>query len=414
MTTVVPKTKICELCGRSFTPKGGVAKYCKLPVEKICIVCGKSFTTVCHPKSNDVCNNPECKKKAGFVASAKSIHRICRVCGESFVANSGRQLDCGKQITKKCEICGTEYHTKCGLRWQEHTCGNLECKAEFAHIGQKAHFLSQTKTCIFCGKEFHPVNNKQLICGNPHTMICKTCGKPFEVEAKYRPEEAPKYCSKECKHIGNITRTPVVTPEGIEKMKQTKIKKYGNNYGSIIMEKARKTYQEKTGYAHQIYNPDTHKKRANTRNKISSKTGKSFDSYYEAQVYDFIMDITEVNTQIPIKYTYKDKQHTTWIDFKLAGRLFEVKGSHLLSGVYDDVGIPISAKLQVYNDNHVILITNNTDAVKNILSQYNNIIGIDINLFNAELSLQNRIILWHKITVAISQNNKFIDSQAIS
>lgn len=408
------KDKICVLCGRTFTPKGGVAKYCKLPTEKICIVCGKSFTVPCHPKANDVCDNPECKKRAGFVAASKANTHKCRVCGETFIANSSRQLDCGKEITKICEICGRSYKTKCGLRWQGHTCENPKCRSAYTTKSQQAHFLSITRKCSFCGKEFHPVNNKQLICGNPHTVICKTCGKPFEVDAKYRPEEAPKYCSEECKHIGYLNRTPVVTPEGIEKMKQTKIARYGDNYGSIIMEKARKTYQKKTGYAHQIYNPDTHKKRANTRNKISSKTGKSFDSYYETQVYDFIRDITEVNTQIPIKYTYKDKQHTTWIDFKLAGRLFEVKGSHLLSGVYDDMGIPISAKLQVYNDNHVILITNNTDVVKNILSQYNNIIGIDINLFNAELSLQNRIILWHKITLAISQNNKFIDSQVIS
>ena len=100
------KDKVCELCGRTFTPKGGVAKYCKLPVEKICIVCGKPFTTICHPKSNDVCDNAECKKKAGFVASVKAVNRICRVCGKPFAANSSRQLDCGKEIIKKCEICG--------------------------------------------------------------------------------------------------------------------------------------------------------------------------------------------------------------------------------------------------------------------------------------------------------------------
>lgn len=407
------KDKVCELCGRTFTPKGGVAKYCKLPVEKICIVCGKPFTTICHPKSNDVCDNPKCKKRAGFVASAKAINRVCRVCGKLFIANSSRQLDCGKEIIKKCEICGNEYTTKCGLHWQGHTCDNPKCRSEYAHKGQQSHFLATTKTCVFCGKEFHPVNNKQIVCGNPHTVVCKTCGKSFEVDAKYRPCDAPKYCSDKCRTEGFESRIHIMTPESIEKMKQTKRKKYGDDYGAKAFAKGMRTYEDRTGYSHPIYNIETHYKRAKTRSKTASKDGKSFDSYYEANVYDFLSDITDVNTQIPIKYLYQNKQHTTWIDFKLNNRLVEVKGGHLLLGVYDDTGTPIKVKLKAYNDNNVIVITNNTDSAKEILESYPNIIGIDINIFNTELSIQNRKEIWDKILIAISQNVKFIDSNSI-
>ena len=409
------KDKVCELCGRTFTPKGGVAKYCKLPIEKICIVCGKPFTTICHSKSNDVCDDAECKKKAGFVAATKSINRICRVCGNPFIANSSRQLDCGKKVVKKCEICGNEYSTKCGLRWQGHTCNSHKCKTEYAYRGQQAHFLSLTKTCVFCGKEFHPVNNKQIVCGNPHAVICKTCGKSFEVDAKYRPCDAPKYCSDECRTKGFESRIYVMTPESIEKMKQTKRKKYGNDYGAKAFAKGMQTYKDKTGYSHPIYNIETHYKRAKTRSRISSKDGKSFDSYYEVKVYDFLSDIPKISlqTQVPICYQYNGSTHSTWIDFNINNRLFEVKGEHLLIGVYDDLNIPIAVKLETYNDNNVIVITNNTDSAKEILASYPNIIGIDINIFNTKLPIHDRKEIWDKILKAISQDIKFIDSNSI-
>ena len=190
----------------------------------------------------------------------------------------------------------------------------------------------------------------------------------------------------------------------------TKIERYGEDYAKVLWAKGRKTYEERTGYSHPIYNIETHYKRARTRSKIAAKDGKSFDSYYETRVYDSIVDITNVNTQIPVEYQYQNKQHTTWIDFKLNDRLFEVKGGHLIAGVYDSVGIPIETKLKVYNDNNVIVVTNNASSVKEILNQYPNIIGIDINLFNPELPVQDRIDLWNKILEAISQGIKFIDN----
>jgi len=410
------KDKICELCGKIFTPQGGVAKYCKSPIEKTCIVCGNTFTTVCHPKSSEVCDNPECKKKSGFVAASKSIHRICRICGEPFDAHSSRQLDCGKEITKICKICGNTYKSKCGLRWQEHTCDNPKCKAEYTHKGQQSHYLSTTKKCIWCGKEFHPINNKQLLCGKPHIVICKICGKQFEVDATYTPDTAPKYCSDECRMTMFKSRPNTSTPESIEKMKQTKRERYGDNYGAIIAEKARKTYQKRTGYSHQIYNIETHYKRAKTRNHIASKDGKSFDSYYECQVYDFVFDIPEINidTQIPIKYVYQNTNHQTWVDFRINNILFEVKGSHLLLGVYSYTGIPIEIKLGVYENNNVVVITNNNKDTRDKINKYKNLIGIDINLFDDKLPLQDRTKIWAKIQQAIKLKIKFIDATTLA
>jgi hypothetical protein len=282
--------KICKLCGKTFTPKSGVARYCKSSIEKICIVCGATFTTQCHPKSPDTCNSPNCKKQAGMVAASKSIRRICRICGKPFDANSSRQLDCGKKIIKICEICGNPYKSKCGFRWQGCTCDNPKCRAQYAHKGQQAHYLATARICVWCGKEFHPTNNKQILCGESHTKTCMICGKEFTVDSGYSKETAPKCCSEECIHKALQIPHPL-SKEAIDKMTATKIEKYGEDYAKVIWAKGRKTYEERTGYSHPIYNIETHYKRARTRSKIAAKDGKSFDSYYETRVYDFIVDI---------------------------------------------------------------------------------------------------------------------------
>lgn len=151
------KDKICEICGKEFTPKSGKTKYCNQPVTRICIVCGASFQSTCHPRANNVCDKPACKKRAGFVASTSMETKICRVCGQAFKPASSRQVDCGKPLEKICEICGKTYSSKCGLRWKEHTCNDPQCRAQYAHKQQTAHFLSTVRKCVWCGKEFNPL-----------------------------------------------------------------------------------------------------------------------------------------------------------------------------------------------------------------------------------------------------------------
>lgn len=407
--------RICELCGKEFTPKGSKDKYCKSPVVKICSVCGNEFTSICHPKASNTCDNPDCKRRAGSVASHKAIRRLCRVCGQPFDATAANQQDCNRKLTRICCICGESFETKCSIYHNENTCGNSDCSQSFAVIQMQKHYLATTKLCAICGKSFHPINNKQTICGNTHTVVCKICGKLYEVDAKYNEKEIPQYCSDECRQIRFLQRSHPNTPETIEKIKQTKVQRYGKNYGHKVWQKANKTYQERTGYSHPIYNIETHYKRANTRSKIAAKDGKKFDSQYECQIYNFLLDIPgiQIHSQIPVDFQYNGNPHKTWIDFKINDKLIEVKGEHLLSGVYDKIGIPISTKLNVYNDNKVIVITNNTQRAKEILNNYNNIIGIDISLFDNKLTRSEKIQIWRRIELSAQQNIKFIETKTL-
>lgn len=129
-----------------------------------------------------------------------------------------------------------------------------------------------------------------------------------------------------------------------------------------------------------------------------SLDGIRFDSSYERDVYEFCKrNYIPIQCQVPLKYIYNNKEHTTYIDFKIDDIYFECKGAHLLSGLYSDkLEVPIEAKLNLYKQNHVILITDKlgspiiphkNSALSNGLKYLNKcsnpLIGVDIDLFRS-------------------------------
>lgn len=77
-----------------------------------------------------------------------------------------------------------------------------------------------------------------------------------------------KRCSYEKIKSTNLSRYGVEnygqTKECREKMTETKIRKYGENYGSYIMEKASKTFYERTGYKRPSQSPEVRRKMIKT------------------------------------------------------------------------------------------------------------------------------------------------------
>ena len=134
------------------------------------------------------------------------------------------------------------------------------------------------------------------------------------------------------------------------------------------------------------------KHKNNSFKRSNSIDGKRFDSRYEVAVYEFCKrnDIP-IETQIPISFTYKGEKHITYIDFKIDNMLFECKGGHLLHGIYDyALPIPIEKKLEVYKENHIILITDKrgrdvipfrSNGLKYLDKNPYPLIGVDISLF---------------------------------
>lgn len=128
--------------------------------------------------------------------------------------------------------------------------------------------------------------------------------------------------------------------------------------------------------------------------RYTAEDGTGLDGAWELEVYNFFTrNGIKVERNIPIKFEYEGKQHTTFIDFKVDDILLEVKGGHLLNGVFSDrLPVPIDKKIELYKENHVIIITNDCslfgkkDSSESAGLKYPNkclnpLIGIDINLF---------------------------------
>lgn len=191
-----------------------------------------------------------------------------------------------------------------------------------------------------------------------------------------------------------------------EKQKiNNKISKGVEEYFKNIPQDKYNSWREKLSYAQQHITPEIYKQKIlkdrQTKHKNNSfrnalaNDGKHFDSNYEVIVYEFCnRNNIPLQTQIPIKFNYNNKEHITFIDFKIGDYLFECKSGHLLLDVFGKQPIPIEVKLDVYAKNKVILITDKlgSQIIPSANSEYSNglkylnkcpnpLIGVDIELF---------------------------------
>lgn len=205
-------------------------------------------------------------------------------------------------------------------------------------------------------------------------------------------------------------------PEIRAKIQQTNLLKYGT-----IEYMGSEDFKEKTKQTNlNNYGTEYYAQTSECHNKMHKKIifdNQLFDSSWETDVYKFcIRNNISVERNIPIEYWYNNKKHITFIDFKIDDYLVEVKGTHLLEGVYSDRIVPITEKFKVYRENHVIIITK-TDHPDEIFSNFNNLnqlIGIDIDLFRGSDYLNiDENLKWDLIKYQIEQFVNYIDSKSL-
>lgn len=177
-----------------------------------------------------------------------------------------------------------------------------------------------------------------------------------------------------------------------------------HNYAEI-RRKGIETYRARTGYDNPYSNPEVINKIQETftlkygghiatcpeiaskkAHKYVSDDGTTFDSNWEFLVYEYCKrNNLQIERNIPISFEYAGKKHTTLIDFRIDGLLFEVKGPHLLDGCFDyKQEVPISKKFEIYRENQVAVITSNSRFFISENGRHyniNSLIGVDINLF---------------------------------
>ncbi len=183
--------KKCLICGQEFEPSINVQRYCNRTIKKICKTCGKEFEAKCNASSPEFCS-PSC-----IALGSKFKTFICVNCGQSFHPASSRQRYCKQPIHKFCPVCREDFTYPCSDRIPD-TCGKKNCIDTFAKQKAQEAFQKETRICAWCGKEFHPINNKQRYCDGPHFTKCAICGREFEIDLGQTAIRAT--CSDECKY----------------------------------------------------------------------------------------------------------------------------------------------------------------------------------------------------------------------
>ena len=183
-------------------------------------------------------------------------------------------------------------------------------------------------------------------------IIKQTCVDRYGVE---HVSKCPKIISKS--RQTKLERYGDSGYHNYEQMKQTNLARYGEPF-YLNKEKRKQTSLKHFGVEHPSKCRDIHVKAAKTRSKAIAIDGTKFDSGWEVLVYEYALQKGySIETQVPINYN--DSQ-ITFIDFKINGKLYEVKGTHLLNNCWQEKGISIDDKLKCYKENNVTIITNIT------------------------------------------------------
>lgn len=424
------KLKPCLLCGKSFV-KHGRMLYCGRQHYTKCVVCGtridivdKYFRGGFVPKT--CCKT--CADKVGVETYKQNFMDKYGVTNPMYVQEYAERYKANyvskpkKLEIRTCKICGKQFEIRPSNVRQ---C----CSDECAKALRKQSFR-KSAICELCGKPFIATTNNSRYCDDDHYRDCVICGKSFKL---YRNNADTKTCSPECKdkltRQTNIDRYGVEvgsqSPEARQKLSEAyfnslelrlanSMEKYGVPYTSQapeIREKLSKTisspeyqkkmvdiYMEKYGVSNPSQLREVHIKKWNSRKNLKASDGTPLDSSYEVKVYDFWKSLgLDVERNIPIEYEYNGETRTTFIDFSVDGVLFEVKGLHLLEGVYDYHGVPIGVKLDLYKKHHVVLITDKSNKTIDLFGKPNSttsnglkyldkcpepLIGVDITLFD--------------------------------
>lgn len=254
------------------------------------------------------------------------------------------------------------------------------------------------------------------------------CGRKFEFDIS--KGKVPKCCSPSCsaelrrktclrkygtdcpsKNVEVRRKISKSTKEAQPRVQATNLAKYGVPFSSqseevrqkirssMMSEKSKEkftsTMRERYGVDYAMQSHELFLKHSKS-SKSTASDGTVFDSGYERDVYEFLLrNNVDFQTQVPITYVASDgSSHVTYVDFCAEGILFEVKGGHLLDGVFDYSGVPISDKLEVYRKNHIVVITdsNHRDVFGKPNSSESNgfkylnkcpypLVGVDVDLF---------------------------------
>lgn len=145
---IIYKEKLCEKCGKKYTPTSSTQSWCSTCLEKTCEYCGKTYSV---------------KKKSRYERS-RFCSNACQMAhmgeiqlGENHpLYRSGNRSD---WVSVTCAACGKEIlrEKKQAERWEKHFC-SPECRGDYQkgrNTGKaNPKYARIEKVCAWCGKVF--------------------------------------------------------------------------------------------------------------------------------------------------------------------------------------------------------------------------------------------------------------------
>lgn len=368
--------RVCKRCGETYHPNSSRQECCNKQIQVPCIICGKPITQKCTFKHQGSTCSKECT--VAFAnqqrkLTANKITRKCKLCGKEFHPDTARDFYCKNPHYKTCEVCNKEFQIQDVLR-PSRTC-SAQCKSILVNKDRDMEQMVQHLKSTMRTK--YGVDNPMLMQSTKNKIRetnRRKYGKDWYTQTSEYKEKVKQH-DQEIYGVDHHLSSPIV----IEKRRHTNQNKYGVDnpfQNEDVKHKMKETVKKRYGVDNISQSPEIHRRKyVNRQNNVASD-GKIFDSSYECIFYEFLLLIKKtypdlrIDTQVPIEFEYQNKKHITLIDFKVNDVYFEVKGSHLLSGVFSDkVQIPIDVKISVYKNNHVKLITDDIYDVSNIIDQ---------------------------------------------
>ena len=375
-------------------------------MKVICQTCNKEFESKC---KTALCN--DCYS-AVFIIDDSKI-RECRLCGRTFTPKSSRRSTCYDIHYHSCPICNIDVITKDLYHINECCC------PEHSRLSAINTIRERYPHGEYCQ---NPVSNSKRAATNLARYNVDNPFRSAEFQEKAKSNFYKKYGVKSVFSVPDIrsriektnlakygAKNAMQNPKIQQKLLDTIQKKSNKPIKSSlelpeVKAKCDKTNLEKYGTTIPMQTYDVWVKQSCKKSKYFASDGTKLDSTYEVIVYEFcIRNNLKIERGIRIQYEYEGQQHTTFIDFRIDGILFECKGSHMLDGYFDHRGVPISAKLDVYKQHNVVLITDKAGAKhfgqpnsteSNGLKYQdkcpNPLIGVDIELFKHTLPFPYR------------------------
>lgn len=335
----------CIVCGKLFDRVGN-GVYCQGPHYRPCPVCGKPVAFR-RPKEPIRCCSKECVNKMALESKRKNLGmRKCEICGKMYQPNDVSQKYCSGSHETKCVICGKSIIYTCHPSDKPNTCSE-QCKEELR-------MRTNVERWGYRNPAYSESVRKKISASN----ISGSVG-------------AVKRASTLSSMYGDGVVNPFQIPSVIAHNKKLL-------HDPEFLAHRYDEYKKKTGYDSPGSNPETHRKRLETRAEHGP-----YESFSRAIITHNMLDSSKVDNFLAFKedpknYILKHYSHKPTID--------ELR---------TDLGVTDTPIYEILNTWNITNLTDRTrSCVELTIQHFIESLGVVVDPDNRDIIKPKEIDLW--------------------